>query len=95
MKVRYSASALADIDDILGYLSRHNRSAAATVGMTIEHTVVRLAEFPNSAQETDTTGIRMTPAGRYPFLIFYSVEPDEIHIIRILHGARRRPWQSE
>ena len=32
----------------------------------------------------------MAPAGRFPYLIFYTVGEDEIRIIRVLHGARLR-----
>ena len=90
MKVRYTATAAADLDDILSYLNRRNPQAAADVVVAVEATISRIAEFPKSAQATDEPGVRMAPAGRFPYLIFYTVGEDEIRIIRVLHGARLR-----
>jgi toxin ParE1/3/4 len=47
--------------------------------------------FPRSSQLTDGTGVRRAVLGRYPYLVFYTVEPDEIIIRNIRHGARRYP----
>jgi plasmid stabilization system protein ParE len=95
MKVRYSATASADLGDILSYLIERNPRAAATVGQAIETTVARVAMFPESAEATDEPGVRMAPAGRYPYLIFYAVGRDEIQIVRVLHGARLRPGETK
>ena len=94
MRVRYSATASADLTGIVSYLEERNPRAAAAVGRTIETTMDRIAAFPDSAQTTDAPGIRAAPAGRYPYLIFYLVENGEMLIVRILHGARLRPWQT-
>jgi toxin ParE1/3/4 len=53
----------------------------------IEH----LRRFPLSAQQTDRPDVRRAVVGRYPYLVFYTVEPDEIIIRNIRHGARRSP----
>jgi plasmid stabilization system protein ParE len=95
MKVRYSASASADVGEILSYLEVRNPRAASSVAAAIEATVTRIVQFPQSAQLTDAPGIRAVPAGRYPYLIFYATDGDEILIIRILHAARLRPWENE
>ena len=94
MKVRYTATAAADLDDILSYLARRNPKAAADVLASIEATVSRIAKFPNSAQATDEPSVRMAPAGRFPYLVFYTLTEDEVWIIRVLHGARLRPWEE-
>jgi len=94
MKVRYSAAALADLGGIFDFLSERNPRAASNVANSVEKVIARIAEYPESAQETDAPGIRMTPAGRYPYLIFYVVQSGEVSIVRILHGARRRPWET-
>ena len=91
MKVRYTAAARADLGDILSYLIERNPCAAAAVGHAIEATVARVASFPASAQATDEPAIRMTPAGRFPYLVFYTVTETELQIVRVLHGARARP----
>jgi len=93
VKVRYTDTASADLEDILNYLIERNPRAAANIGHAIETTVARITMFPDSAQATDEPTIRMAPLGRYPYLIFYAVGDDEVQIIRVLHGARLRPWE--
>lgn len=95
MKVRYTETALADLDDLLSYLIERNPRAATTIGKAVEVTIDRVAAFPFSAEATDEPGVRMTPAGRFPYLIFYRAADDEVSILRVLHGARLRPGESE
>ena len=94
MRVRYTETATADLGDLLSYLIERNPRAAATVGKAIEATVARIATFPESAQATDEPTVRMAPAGRFPYLVFYTVADNEVQIVRVLHGARRRPWEK-
>jgi plasmid stabilization system protein ParE len=35
------------------------------------------------------------PLVQYPYVIYYEVGPEEVTILRILHGARRQPWEEE
>jgi len=95
MRVRYGTTASADLGDILSYLIERNPQAAAKIGATIETTVARIAAYPQSSALSDEPRVRMTPVGRYPYLIFYIVEQDEVLIVRVLHGARLRPWKTQ
>jgi plasmid stabilization system protein ParE len=74
MRIRYTATALIEIDDIFAYLDKHNPKVAATFVESVERKLVLLAEFPEVAQTSDEPNVRMTPVGRYPFLIFYTIE---------------------
>ena len=94
MRVRYTEPARTDLEDISAYLIERNPGAAAAVGAAIEATIARIATFPASAQATDEPGVRMAPAGRFPYLIFYSIAGDEVQIVRVLHGAQLRPWEE-
>jgi toxin ParE1/3/4 len=67
---------------------------AATFVESVERKLVLLAEFPEMAQTSDEPNVRMTPVGRYPFLIFYTIERDEVVILHVRHAARQRPWQE-
>ena len=40
-------------------------------------------------------GVRRLPLGNYPYVIFYTVEADEVVILRIRHGARRPLWNPQ
>ena len=95
MRMVWTESAVADIDRIHTYIAERNPRAAVTVTDTIEATAARLGRFPYSAAMTDEPGTRMAPAGRYPYVIFYTVTDDEVQILRVMHGAQQRPWERQ
>ena len=91
MKVSYSDTALAEVEDIFAYIATDSPAAAARVVKAVEAVIERLAIFPLSAVGTEVRGVRVAPLRRYPYLIFYSIEGDTLFIRNIRHGARRRP----
>src|SRR3954451_23054046 len=54
-----------------------------------------LGDFPEMGQETREAGVRRIPAGRYPYLVYYTVEAEEVVILHVRYGARRWPWEDE
>jgi toxin ParE1/3/4 len=95
MKVRYTETALRELDEILAYIADRSATAAASVRARVEELVERLSYFPHLAQATERRGVRRVPLGNYPYVIFYTVEAEEIVILRIRHGARRPLWDTE
>jgi toxin ParE1/3/4 len=95
MRVRYTATALSETEEIISYIAEHNRSAAVAVRERIERTIALLAEIPEMAQLTDEPGVRKLPLRSYPYVIFYTVNGDELVILHVRHGARRLPWESD
>jgi toxin ParE1/3/4 len=53
--------------------------------------VKRLCQYPRSAIRADEGDTRVARVGRYPYLIFYAVDADEVVILQVRHGARQRP----
>ena len=49
MKVRYTATALAEVDEICSYIEKDNPAAAARVAAAIERTIALLAKRPKLA----------------------------------------------
>lgn len=92
MRVRWSESSLSDIDDIFSYIHEHNRTAAAVVVERIKAVANLLQDFPEAGHLTDEPGVRVFPTVRYPYLVFYTVNPDdaEIVILHVRHGAQER-----
>ena len=94
MKVRFSRLALAELDAIFAYIAEANPAAASQVEARIRRVVERIAQFPEGAPEiANRPGIRSVPLIRYPYVIHYTVNRGEIVILRIVHGARRSPWE--
>jgi hypothetical protein len=50
--------------------------------------------FPQRGRLTAVKGIRMLTAGRYPYLVYWIVEGEEVKIVHIRDG-RRKPWRGE
>jgi toxin ParE1/3/4 len=95
MKIRYAETALVEINEIFAYLFERNEAAARRVVARVERAVQNLGDFPEIAQQSDEPGVRRMPVGRYPFIIFYSIEDDEVVILHVRHGARKSPWEDD
>jgi toxin ParE1/3/4 len=39
-------------------------------------------------------GVRRVPLVRYPYILFYKVLADEVVVLRVVHGARKEPWEN-
>jgi addiction module RelE/StbE family toxin len=89
MKVVFTKPALAELDAIAAYLSERNPAAAASVVAHIERIATQLSRFPLMGHPKYKPGVRMIPLRRYPYLIFYAVETDEVRVLSIRHAARR------
>jgi plasmid stabilization system protein ParE len=93
MKVRFSKLALTELDTILVGIRADNPPAAARFEERVQRVVERIAQFPESAQElVQRPGVRRVPLVRYPHQIYYALINGEVMILRIIHGARRNPW---
>lgn len=91
MKVRYTDTALGELEDIFRYLFERNPAAAKAVAARVKDIAALLAEYPFFGHESDAPGVRVASLVRYPFLIFYTVSADEIVILHVRHAARLWP----
>ena len=95
MKVRYSKLALGELDVILAGIAKDNFAAAVRFDGRVERVVERIGQFPEGAQEVaERSGVRRVPLVRYPYVVYYRVIESEVMILRIVHGARRNPWEQ-
>ena len=82
MKVRYTETAIAEIEEICSYIARDNERAAADVVAALERTVAAIARRPQMAPIVHDGYVRAKP-GR------------EISISRLLRGRRWRDHCQE
>jgi plasmid stabilization system protein ParE len=59
MNLRYTRTALAEIDSIYAYLAEQNPLAATAVLAAVEKTISRLQLFPESAVATNVPDVRV------------------------------------
>ena len=88
LSISRSGAAKQDIGDIWLGIAVHNRDAAERVVRRIDARIRALADFPELGPERPeiAPGMRMLVEGNY--LILYRIEPAEVVIVRIVHGAR-------
>ena len=89
MKIVYAPRALRDLHWIATYLSERSPSAAVNVLAAIKSSISTLTYFPQVGRLVDDAGHRRMPVPRYPYVIFYRVEGDELFILHVRHAARR------
>jgi toxin ParE1/3/4 len=96
MKVRWSQTALAQLDEIFRYIYERNRSAALSVTKRVEELAALLGEFPLIGHLTDEADVRILPVVRYPFMIFYTIDDaaGEVVILHVRHTAQEPPQVS-
>ena len=93
MRLRYTRVALRELAEIFSYLSDRNPRAADAVIDRVEEVVAHLLDFPEMGHRTDEPGVRIASLGRYPYLIFYIVEGEEVAVVHVRHAARLKPWE--
>jgi plasmid stabilization system protein ParE len=94
MKVRYTDTALGEIDEICSHIARDNPSAASDVADAIERTVAGIAERPESARVVHAGDVRARLVREFQFRIFYVIEGRQVIIRNVRRTKRDRPWEG-
>jgi toxin ParE1/3/4 len=94
MKVRYTARAREDVRTILAYIESSSPQGASNVARAIHKTIELIGQFPEAGRLAGEKATRVLPVGRYPYLIYWTVEHGNAWIVHIRHTARR-PWHPD
>lgn len=88
MQCVFSTLAEFDLEEVADFIARDNPRRALSYIGEIRERCQGLVTFPEAAplREELGPGLRLAPFGRY--LIFYTVHPDFIRVVRILPGER-------
>jgi plasmid stabilization system protein ParE len=87
--VSFTASARADLDDILAHTRRHYPLQLPDLEERFQRVIARIEWRPQSAPAVKSRrGVRVVPLIRYPFKIFFREIPDGVEILQIYHTAR-------
>lgn len=91
MRLKWDVAALADVDAIGAYISRDSPSAAKRVTAYIRVVTENLEFSPRMGREVEGDLWREIVLSRYPYLVSYRIEGDEVLILAVTHQARDRP----
>jgi toxin ParE1/3/4 len=90
MKVVYTSAALRDLAEIADWLATHYPTIAPDVERRIRDVIGHIGRWPESARRSVRRHeVRVIPAGRYPYKIFYRVMAGTVEILHVHHTARR------
>lgn len=91
MKLRYTPRAKLDLAEIYDYIAQENPQAAKHVIQLIRKTAETLTQNPQIGRPGRITGTRELTVGRFPFMLAYRIEPEEIQVLAVTHTARLWP----
>jgi plasmid stabilization system protein ParE len=94
MKIRFTETALEEVDEILFYIAQHDPTAAVKVADAIRQAVARAAVRLESSPIVYAGDVRTKLAGRYQYRVYYVVHGDELIIRNVRSTRRQRPWEE-
>lgn len=89
-RIRWAPAAAEDLEEIRSYLMERHPSLAQPTIRKLYDAARSLKRFPNRGRIGLKEGTRELIVAPLPYIIVYSVEPETVHVFRVIHGARRR-----
>jgi len=85
--------ALSEIDTIYRYIAKDNPVAAQEVVDRIYEVIDMLTANPGLGRKTRRAGAKQFTVVPYPYVVLfrYLAAQDELRVLSVRHGARRRP----
>ena len=87
-----------DIAKIVAYIRYDSRQNAANVGDRLLAAISSLSHMPGRFKQVGRSRARGSPVHAMvvnPFVVYYRIDPDEVYVLHVQHGARRRPRKFE
>jgi len=90
MRIRWTPSAAADLQQISDYLKENHPSYRLPTMRKLYETVLALKQMPHRGRLGREEGTREISFPPTPYVAVYRVREDAIEILRIWHGAQER-----
>ena len=90
-RIRWAPAAADDLEGILTYLREHHPSMAQSTIRKLYDAVRSLKQFSERGRNGQLEGTRELVMTPLPYIIVYAVEPQMVHILRIIHTSEDRP----
>ena len=91
MIIRWSPTAVSDLESIRDYIARDSPSAASKVANRIKESVNILINFPLSGRAGRVPGTRELVIPGTSYIAAYTIQGDEVRIASVLHGRQLWP----
>ena len=90
MRLRWTAAAAADLENINSYLSANHPSYRAATIRRLHAAAVSLTSHPLKGKLGTVQGTRELFLGPLPYVIVYRVKDEFIELLRFYHSAQNR-----
>ena len=91
MRIRWSPTAISDLESIRDYIARDSPKAARKVANRIKESVNRLSNFPNSGRVGSVPETRELVIPGTSYIVAYTIQGNVVRIAAVLHGRQRWP----
>lgn len=93
MQIKWTASAINDLQSLRAYIEKDKPGAAKKLAKRIVTTVEEnLVLQPGMGRPGRKAGTRELVVTGTPYFITYKVEENHLVVLRVLHGAKRWPY---
>lgn len=94
MTIRFTETALAEIEEILSYISERNPSATVRVANAITDTIAWIKARPEAPPIVHSDNVRAKLVGRFQYRVYYEVQGGDLIIRNVRSTRRQRPWEG-
>jgi len=91
LSLKWTPSALGDLDAAAAFIALDNPKAAAGMAGRVLESVEYLAVYPSLGRVGRVRGTRELVVSGTPFVVVYRVRLDIVQVLRVLHHARKWP----
>ena len=91
MRLRWTATAVRDLERITDYLFDETPQHAPRLVRSLYKSATALITFPNRGRPGKKHGTRELVIPSLPYIVVYQVSEDTVYIARILHAAQQWP----
>lgn len=88
MRIRWTAPAAADLEQIKSYLDQHYPHLAQRTVRLLYDSILGLKTMPNRGRVGLHSGTRELVLSPLPYIVVYRVRDDSVEILHIVHGSR-------
>jgi toxin ParE1/3/4 len=94
IQLRWTDGAYNDLKHIADYVFENSPENAEKVIRAIYEAPSALLAFPSRGRTGKEPGTREFVIPALPYIVVYKLDPEIVHVVRILHGAQDRSGSS-
>jgi toxin ParE1/3/4 len=91
MRTRWTPKASKQLEAIYDHIAGDNPATAEKLVEQIYSAIKVLEVYPECGRSGRIEGTRELVVTNSPYIVFYRIRRDSVHVLAIIHGARKLP----